>query len=268
MAWGSKPTEAAAPYVNSVRMGCTDAPSDCIAAYKPTPGVEFFSIAFGKASDPVSTLERAKIYSKLSLKNPLLKEVSIDDLWGFLYQVHVQDKAEYIRSLIAAVKSENKALKFGVTLYENEIEKIQKAPETLPLDARDKVDRVALYLIYRGNWSNYAAYVAEAKQLFPNAKIYAGVYHYDRSDYIECRQGGKKKCSDDEELSMFNSALQTQIKLLKAKEIDGLELYPGFLGDEKEWGAWKNKDLCASLRIDRCITNSRSMAKETLQLLK
>ncbi|MGJ7558864.1 hypothetical protein ACSFBI_33350 [Variovorax sp. RB3P1] len=268
MAWGAQPTESAAPFVNSVRMGCTGAPADCIAAYKATPGINYLSIAFGQASDPVGTLERAKNYSLLSVKSKALKEVSLDDAWGFLYQASVQDKGEYFRSLVDSVKSTNKGLLFGITLYEEEIAKIQKAPDMFPADARSKVDRVALYLIYRSNWPNYSNYVVESRRLFPNAKIYAGVYHYDRSDYIPCQQGGKNKCSDAEEISMFNSAFQEQLKLLKSGEVEGLELYPGFLGKEQEWSGWKNKNLCANLRVDKCIANSRSMAKETLQLLK
>ncbi|MCR6477512.1 hypothetical protein NU688_15225 [Variovorax sp. ZS18.2.2] len=269
MAWGAAPTNEAAPFVTSLRIGCTMEPSACIALYKPAPRIKYITIPFGQADKPDLVMQRAAVYSKLSLEHPVLKEVSVDDAWSFMRRANVPDKGKYINELIDAVKSANPKLQFGVTFYEDEIDQVKKNPANLPADARAKVDRVALYLHFRSNWTNYREYVAETKMLFPNAAIFGGVYHYDRIDYLKCKQGGTEKCSKTEEFELYKDALKLQLAMLKSKELAGLELYPGYLGAEDKWSGWKDiPQTCDSDRKNDCISNSRTMSKDTIQLLK
>ncbi|KPU94689.1 hypothetical protein APR50_10425 [Variovorax paradoxus] len=268
MAWGTAATDEAAPFVTSLRIGCTMEPSACIASYKPAPGIKYITIPFGQADKPDLVMQRASIYSKLSLEHAVLKEVSIDDAWSFMRRANVPDKGKYINDLIDAVKSANPKLQFGVTFYEDEIDQVKKNSANLPADARAKVDRVALYLHFRSNWEKYPEYVSETKKLFPNAVIYGGVYHYDRIDYLKCKQGGKDKCSKNDEFRLYQDALNLQLGLLKSKAIGGLELYPGFLGAEDKWWGWSDSAMCDQRRKSECIENSKIMSNDTVRALR
>jgi hypothetical protein len=200
----------------------------------------------------------------------VLREVGVDDAWTFLRKVDVENKGKYINDLIDGVKSANPKMQFSVTIYEDEIEKMIGDFSSFPGDARAKVDRVALYLHYREGWRNYRNYVAEVKKIFPRARIFGGVYHYDRVDYLPCKIGGTSKCRNSEEVAMFSNALKLQIEMLNSNEIQGLEIHPGFLilGNEDNWVYWSRQEACFPERKRECAANSKIMAKEMFQLLK
>lgn len=268
MAWGAKPTEEAAPYVTSLRYGCVDLPQSCISSYKPSAGIEYYAISFAKSTDPEGNLSRAAEYSALSLSNTQLREIDIDDFVAFMEKVDVKDKGGYLSKLIDLTKSKNPKLNFGITLYEDQIQRIERGNVDIPPDARKKIDRIALYLHYRQNWGRYQQYVASVRRIFPNAKIYGGVYHYDRRDYIACRQGDSRKCDESEEKDLFQKALVLQKQLLQGGQIQGLELYPGFIGDELSWRRWSDLRICASDRVGDCVQSSKSMGETTLRMLR
>lgn len=99
------------------------------------------------------------------------------------------------------------------------------------------MDRVALYLHFRSNWEKYPEYVSETKKLFPNAVIYGGVYHYDRIDYLKCKQGGKDKCSKNDEFRLYQDALNLQLGLLKSKLLAASSSTRDFLAPRTNGGA-------------------------------
>lgn len=268
MAWGSKATDETTPFVTSLRFGCTDSPQSCIDTYKPSSRIKYYTISFAKFNDPTGNLERAEIYSSLSIANPKLREINIDDFMAFFDKINVPDRNSYLADLIDKTKSKNRNLNFGITLYEDQISTIGKKGSGLPEEIRKKIDRIALYLHYRQNWEKYPQYIAAIRQLFPNARIYGGVYHYDRRDYIGCRQGDSRKCSTTEEKELFQRALELQKKMLAAGQIQGLELYPGFIGNETSWSRWSEQSICGGARVPDCIQDSKDMGTTTLQLLK
>lgn len=268
MAWGLKPTVESSPYVTSLRIGCNGTPQSCISAYKPQPKIKYIAISFEKPNDADETLKRASEYSTLSLSNPQLHEIDIDDFMAFMGNINGRDKGAYLVDLTSRVKSKNPKLNFGITLYEDQVARIHKEVDAIPVEARNKIDRVALYLHFRQNWDKYQQYVADTKRLFPNARIYGGVYHYDRRDYIACGQGDKRKCTATEENDLFQRSLELQKQMLQAGQLAGLELYPGAIGTEDTWPEWSSPALCASDRLSDCVSASKNMGRKTLQMLK
>ena len=85
---------------------------------------------------------------------------------------------------IRSLKTHNPRLRFDITLYEDDLD--GPSLRALPDAVRLGVDRVSLYLHYRAAGPDYAGFAAAARQLFPHAQILAGVYAYDRIDYLPC----------------------------------------------------------------------------------
>ncbi|CAG2140562.1 hypothetical protein [Cupriavidus numazuensis] len=266
MAWGLEPTPDSASYVTSLRIGCSDDPRSCLSVYKPRPHLKYFAIAVSKPNNAHLVLQRAGEYSLRSLQIPQFRELGIDDFLEFLLKIDVPDKGAYMVDLLYRTKSRNPKLNFGITLYEDQI--YRKEIAAVPAEARNAVDRVALYLHYRENWEKYRDYVAEAKRLFPNARIYGGVYHYDRQDYMACAQGTKRKCTPEEESDLFLKSLALQRKMLQEGTLAGLELYPGFIGTEETWSGWSMPVLCKPERVKDCVSVSKKMGRETLDMFK
>lgn len=266
MAWGI-PTSEGAPYVTASRIGCSGEPTSCMKVIVPAPNIRYYALAVDVPKDPEGMVARAGAYSKMSLNAPLLWEIGIDDAWTYINKVKVSDKGRHISELIEATKSENSHLQFGITLYEDEIAKLQANTDWFPAAARGKVDRVALYLHHRANWKNYQAYVSQTRAMFPNARIFGGVYHYDRIDYLSCFEGKKEKCTTKEELAFFDDLLRIQVDMVRRSDLSGLELYPGFIGRENSWKAWADPKICAESRKVECIANSQEMSRQTIQKL-
>lgn len=268
MAWGTKPTEKATPFVNELRHACHGDPQTCVQRVQETQQIKLISIAFTQSNEAQGNLEKAATYSHISLSNRELGEIGVDDFFSFMEKVKTPEKSGYLDRLIEAAKSENKKLKFGITVYEDELEKIQNNKKLFPKEVLSKIDRVALYLHYRKNGKDFSSYTQTAKTIFPNAEIYGGVYHYDRRDYISCAQNSAEKCSEKEEIDLYAETLRLQLSLLKKKELSGLELYPGFLGNEASWPAWSTGRTCAPDRKSKCIENSNEMSSETIRQFK
>ncbi|HYP86208.1 hypothetical protein [Variovorax sp.] len=268
MSWGNRPTESAAPYVNELRYGCHAAPQECVDRYKTIAGIDSVAIAFAQAGRQEENIEKAKQYSSLSLQDRALKEIGVDDLLAFMKRTKTSAGDAYLDQLIDAAKSVNPHLKFGVTVYEDDIATIGRDSSTFPSQARGKVDRVALYLHFRKSAASYAEYVRSVKALFPNAMVYGGVYHYDRVDYIRCRQFLPGNCSAEDDLGAYSELLGLQVAMLKDKRLDGLELYPGFLGNEESWSGWSQSRICSPPRRNECVANSRKMTRATIDAIR
>jgi hypothetical protein len=268
MAWGAQATDLASPYVNELRHACYIEPTLCVQRSSQNAKIQLTSLSFAQPEKIQENIEKAVAFSEISKSQKSLREVSIDDFFSFAKKLKVENKSSYIDRLISSSKSKNPDLQFGVTVYENELANIEKDSATFSKEILAKINRVALYLHYRKNGPSFDSYVKRAKSIFPNAKIYGGVYHYDRSDYIRCDQRAPGKCSPEEEINLYVETLQVQTALLKKNEISGLEFYPGFLGREAAWPAWSKGKSCSTKRISQCIGNSQKMTVETLRILK
>jgi len=269
IAWGAQVSAPFAPYVTGLRGTCYASPAECIGRFKPTDRVSYLAISIADAAQPDLTLQHASEYADVARIHPRLKEIGIDDFWSFIRRVKVDNREKYLDQLIDNAKSNNSGLKFGVTIYEDQINDIDTAGKTwFTKDIRSKIDRVAFYLHHREGVKSYDRSLERLRALFPNAEIYGGVYHYDRIDYLDCQAGTRRKCSNTDELSLYRRTLEIQLNLLQNKKIAGLEFYPGFIGNEARWKPWQQKRICDENRKDQCIRNSEEMGRISLELLR
>jgi hypothetical protein len=259
-------------HVSGYRMGCDDGdPQGCVK--EATEVVEQEGIAHIFLSMPVDakrTPGDALVYSRLSVSRPFIAEVGFDDFvgrYGKLFFRPGVDPPSWLREVIHNVKSANPQLAFGITLYEDELDSpIVRAPD-LPSDLARSVDYVHLFLHYRTDAPRFAEYVALTKELFPNAKVIAGLYAYDRINYIPCAPSNSRPCTRSEEIRLYQKAVSIAAQLLKEGRVAGIEFYPGFFGKENAWDGWKQPDYCSPSRVAKCIENTRAMRQSTLQTL-
>jgi len=245
--------------ITLMRQGCDAVPSDCLQRMRASAKAQQISHwALAVKRDPDRWPDEALEYSRLSLDEPLLVEVDIDDFLGALktWQAGTLGRGNRVLGDVTHnLKRHNPRLRFGVTLYEDELDSPLIA--WIPAKTRERVDRVSLYLHYRANARDYARYVADARRLFPRADIWAGSYAYDRIDYLPCEQTGSRPCSPQEERDLFRASLHTQLDLLRAGAVKGIEFYPGYFGWEDKWYGWSIERICRPERRLACIQNTQ-----------
>ena len=155
--------------------------------------------------------------------------------------------------MLSGAKATNPNLRFGVTIYEDELENPSQHfldNAHVPASIKARIDDVHLYLHYRENAPKYPGYVRLATTLFPNAKVIAGSYPYDRIDYIPCGEGSQSKCTASQEVELFDQSLRAQAQLVASGAVTAIEFYPGFFGKPAAIFA-KNgdNDVCDPLRL-------------------
>jgi hypothetical protein len=249
-------------HISGIRMGCSAEPVNCMK----TAAIIMQSHANGKlflsvVLKPGELEGNATEYSKLSQQSPFLEEVGIDDFVGQYARLFTSgsgDPVATLSSVVNGLKSQNKNLHFGITLYENELDSPYLKEPKMTAALRNGVDYVHLFLIYRSNARNYESYVRKAKEIFPNAKIIGGVYAYDRISYIPCAPSDSRPCTAQEELALFKQALEIELRLLKNGELDWMEFFPGAFGNEATWNAWDRPRICPGRKQD-CIANTQKL---------
>jgi hypothetical protein len=246
-------------HVTGMRLGCSDSPGSCMkeAGAASREGLEIFLAVPLK----VDTAGYGSEYARLSRSTPSVAEIGVDDFTGQYHRLltsRVSEPATVLNSLIEGVKSDGSQLKFGATIYEDELQLPELSDPKLPAAVRAKFDIVHLYLHYRSNGAMTPEYVEQARKLFPNAKIILGVYAYDRISYIPCRKGVATPCSKQEELDYLAIALDADIALVKAGAASGLEFYPGSFGREDQWSGWDKPDICPA-RKQECVDNTKEL---------
>lgn len=259
-------------HVSGYRMGCdTGDPDGCLRdAAAEVRERDLTRIFASMDEDPVRSPLDALNFSRLSLSHPYLVEAGFDDFvdgYQNLFDRPDFDPRLWLHAVIQNVKALNPNLAFGITLYEDELNSPYTRPPYLPADLAGNVGYVHLFLHYREDAPNFARYVDQARALFPRAKIIAGLYAYDRIDYIPCSPASKRPCTRDQELDLYRQSAITAAQLLKQGRVAGIEFYPGFFGMEADWDGWKHADYCTPARVKECIANTRTMREATAQIL-
>ena len=270
MAWGHLTPDGRSMGVNQLRRGCGGSAESCARSVQEADltGISFVALAIAQAKEPEQAVQaKAAAYSRIARQSPAIKEIGIDDFWSFVRRIKSDRPADYLQRLIGAVKAHDSGLRFGITVYEDQLGRLETSDRT-PMAVRSMVDRVALYMHFRSSVVNYDADVKKARRLFPNAKIYAGIYHYDRQDYIGCKRGSGRRCDESQEWSLYNEALHVQVGMLKSGAVDGIELYPGRLGREADLKSWDNPKICAPKRRAECIAVTKRMTDALEHALK
>lgn len=266
--WGPNSTEwNQMLHVSGMRLGCSDSPGSCmreaVSVSQNGNGAEVFLAVPLK----VETVGYGRQYAELSRNPTSVVEIGVDDFTGQyerLLSTGASKAADVLNALIEGVKSGDCRLKFGATIYEDELPLPALTDPELPAAIRAKFDLVHLYVHFRSNGGNTTTYVEQAKKLFPNAKIILGVYAYDRISYISCAKGPSRACTKQEELNYFSEALDADITLLKNGAVAGLEFYPGSFGRENEWTGWDKPNICPG-RKQECIENTKALRQLVLE---
>jgi hypothetical protein len=269
--WGENTPEwNHALHLGALRLGCSDPPSGC-ADYaqrtSKTQGVDKVFLAI--LLKPDQTPEYVREYSALSLSRPALYEVGFDDFVGQCERQNLAMPAmsALLNDIARGLKSANPRLQLGITVYEDELTSSRFSLVNLDEEFRKSVDFVHLYPHYRMESASFAAAVQKTKEIFPSAQIIAGVYAYDRRDYLPCAHGNSAACTNQEELSLFAQSFKERLALLGTSDVEWIEFYPGSFGTEGQWQQWKQPRMCKQERVQECVKNTETMREVVRQSL-
>lgn len=237
--WGeNSPEWNRALHLGGVRIGCSDAPASCVEHAKKTAtsqGVDkiFLSILL----NPTRTITDARQYSELSSKHSVIYEVGFDDFVTQCEKLRLNSNAlsALLSQISHELRSANPNLLLGITLYEDELYSNRFALDTLDENFRRSVDLVHLYPHYRKVARRFPVAVERTEEIFPRARIIAGLYPYDRRDYLPCVQGGSTLCTNEEEISLFTESLKERLATVNHSNVEWIELFPGNFGMERQW---------------------------------
>jgi hypothetical protein len=255
--------------VRYTRQGCSDPPAACMSFTGRIATSDNVKVELAIPLNSTTTAAYARQYSQLSLTSPFLAEVSIDD-FAIQYRAlskAVLNPAAVVAQVIANVKSANKNLAFGATIYEDDLAISLLHNTTLPAALRDQFDYIHLFIHYRENGPNYSTYVARAKVLFPHARIIAGSYAIDRRAFLPCAQGGTALCTIQQDFDLFKQSFAVQVHELKQGAVDRIEFFPGYFGTEGQYPSWTDSRHCAPGEIDVCIANTVAIREAALAML-
>ena len=265
LAWGdNKPEWRQKLGISGIRAGCSDAPASCAREADNIESSQQVHMVFLAVRLNDNSVSYAKEYSNFTRSHPALYEIGIDDFVGQAEKLHT-DSAHLnalVSELIVSLKSANANIRFGVTVYDDELAK--ELPSLgLTRDVVQLVDFVHLYPHYRKKEIPTSEYVKQVKTIFPRAQIIGGIYSYDRRDYLPCVRGGPAPCSGEEEMRLFSEDVQSEMQLLASGAVAGIEFYPGFFGNEEKWKGWQDRRTCHPERLQECLGNAKAM-RDTL----
>jgi len=257
-------------HLGALRLGCSDAPAQCVSYAEnlsKSQGVDkvFLSILL----NPEKTPAYAREFSRLSLHAQAVYEVGFDDFVGQCEKQKLDPSSlsGLLNQIAHDLKSANPKLRFGVTVYEDELASPNSFVTRLDEEFRKSVDFVHLYPHYRKEAQSFSADVQKALQFFPNSRIVAGIYPYDRRDYLPCARGNSTPCTNQEEVSLFAQSLKERLAMLGTSNVEWIEFYPGNFGNEDTWDLWKRPRSCHPERVQECVDNTKAMREIVRQTL-
>lgn len=256
--------------VTRTRQSCAESetPDKCLQFVGSVAKANNVKVFLNIALDTSTSIDYSAAYSRMSVTAPYLVEIGIDDFvdqYSALFP-KTPGPAALLSTVIANVKSANPNLKFGATIYEDQLGNAYLQDAKLPAALRGQFDYVHLFPHYREDGPNFAAYVQQAKRLFPNAGIIAGSYAYDRRYYLPCAPQGQP-CTTQQDFDLFQQTLALQVQLMRSGAVDSIEFYPGFFGAEEKWDGWSNPRECDPSDLAACIANTKTMRQAAVALL-
>ena len=159
----------------------------------------------------------------------------------------------------------NPALKFGVTVYEDELS--SRLLSDLPAELRARVDRVSLYLHYRGGAQQYSEHVRKTRQLLGNAQLFGGIYAYDRIDYLPCAAALDQLHAGAGDGIVPQPAGRADVDAAH-RSARRRRVYPGNFGAEQQWSGWSKAAICKAVRRDACVKSTLEMRKTALSAVQ
>ena len=254
--------------VTASRQGCSSSPASCIQFIEGVEQSQHVNISLAIPLNS-STPNNAAVYSQLSLSAPYLSEIGIDDFhdqYLALFSQSGVNPAALLSSVITNLKSANPNLKFGATVYEDDLSSTYLQDPRLPASLRAQFDIVHLFIHYRSHGPGYSAYLQQTGQLFPNAAVIAGAYAYDRRVYLPCAPSGPA-CTAEQDIDLFQQTIAVQAQLWRRGAVAGIEFFPGYFGTEEQWTGWSDPRTCAPGDTAECIANTKNMRNAALSIL-
>ena len=255
--------------VTSIRLGCSSTPDFCTTEMgQVASSQDVQHIYLSIKMDPNTSASYAGQFGQWSLTHPVLYSLGFDDLVNKMddirFKYGLAQPGTVVTDTVNAAKAANPNLKFAVTMYEDKLQSPLLADSNLPPSTKANVDYVQLYVHYRGDGQNYATYIEQTKSIFPNAKIIAGVYAYDRIDYLPCLPKGIA-CTVQQEQDLFQQLFLLQLDELKQAIVDQIEFFPGYFGLEAQWPSWSSPRRCLPTRVPQCLANTIAMRQTVVQ---
>jgi len=257
--------------VSGIRIGCSDAPASCIQQVDQMAASQHVSSVFlGILLNPANVATNAATFGSMALSHPNLAEVGFDDFVSQCEKTHLgpSELSTLLQTFSSNLKSRSAKVQFGATIYQDqlitgELDKLQLSDV-----AKQSVDIVHLFPHYRKERKSVTDYVAEAKRVFPNAKIILGVYAYDRREYLPCAAGSHEACSSADEVNLFDQAFREDLKVASGGGAIGIEFFPGNFGAEDSWKGWNNSRACKEGERATCVQNTVAMRDKVREAMK
>lgn len=249
--------------LDTVRANCSGEPTSCLEnRLNSSSGFlrQYKKIFLGIIRDPSLTADYAFQYSNLSLSYPKLYEIDIDDFYTFWKDIIKLDNEE-LKKIIDNAKKINSNLKFGITVYDDNLPLLN----SITAANRGKINYVHLYPHHRQ--TNIEADVATAKSLFPNAKIIAGSYALDFKSPCTNAVDDNVACSGSTELNYYKDSLERQVVLMKNCQIEAVEFWPAYFGNEEKMDDYHYACLDKGFTIEECIANTKKIRAAAQSIL-
>jgi hypothetical protein len=173
-----------------------------------------------------------------------------------------------VQTISSNLKSRSAKVQFGVTIYQDQLITGEFDKLQLSEAARQGIDIVHLFPHYRKERKSVTDYVAEAKRVFPNAKVILGVYAYDRREYLPCAAGTHVACSSQEEVNLFDQVFREDLKIADSGAVAGIEFFPGSFGGEDSWKGWEAARACKQGERAVCVQNTVAMREKVREDMK
>ena len=268
---GNSPEWNRTLHVSGIRIGCSDAPVSCIQQVDQMAASQHVSSVFlGILLKPENVATNAATFGNLALSHPNLAEVGFDDFVSQSERTHLgpSELSTLVQTFSSNLKSRSAKVQFGVTIYQDQLINGQLDHLQLSDAVRQSVDIVHLFPHYRKERKTVTDYVAEAKRVFPNAKIILGVYAYDRREYLPCAAGIHEACSSADEVNLFDQVFREDLKVASNGGVAGIEFFPGSFGGEDSWKGWNNARACKEGERTACVQNTVAMRDKVREAMK
>lgn len=249
-------------HLSGVRIGCSDAYTSCLQQVDQIARSQQVSSVFlAIPLNPVRVGTDSAAYGALGPSHPNLVEVGFDDFVGQCEKTHLDPSglSRLLESVAANLKSRGPNLKFGATIYQDQLSSGELDRLQLSDGARQSIDLVHLFPHYRKERKPITDYIADAKRVFPNAKVILGVYAYDRREYVPCSPDNHTPCSSEEEINYFDQIFHEDLKIMSSSAAIGIEFFPGNFGGEDSWKGWNNPRACKQGEKEACVQNTVAM---------
>lgn len=268
---GNSPEWNRTLHLSGVRIGCSDALASCVQQVDQIAATQHVSsVLLAILLNPARIAADSASYANLGASHPSLVEVGFDDFVSQTQKLNFSSSelSRLLENVAANLKSRGSKLQLGITIYQDQLNSGELDRLQLNDRARQSIDVVHLFPHYRKERKPVTEYIAQVKQVFPNAKLILGVYAYDRREYLPCAQDGHTRCSTEEEISLFDRNFLEALRIASSGGAAGIEFFPGNFGAEDSWNGWDNSRSCKQGEKAVCIQNTLAMREKVREAIR